>query len=387
VDDRVAELMGIINAATADLVDVIAEVLASGAWEGWGIRSPEHWVTWRCGVSPARARRLVALARRVAELPESAGVFAAGSLSEDQMVEVTRYTPPDRDAQIAELAPEMTVPQLRRVLPSLPWPEPDSDADANAGDLAPEGPEEGPGRREVTFGWRDDGRWWLRALLPPDEGAAVQAALEAARDAEFADRGGALERITWSDALARLAAGDLPRGDRAQVLVHVDADRPETARLHLGPVLPRDLAGLLSCDATVRAVIERGGRAVALGRRRRTVTPQLRVLIEDRDRGCRVPGCSQTRWLHIHHLVGWQNGGATEPANLTAVCPPHHRMIHRGQLVITGNADDPDGLTFTDHRGRPLTPARASPPTGPPAPVNPYRHPSGERLQTWMFWN
>jgi Domain of unknown function (DUF222)/HNH endonuclease len=391
---------------------VVAEVIAAGAWEGWGIRSPEHWVAWKCGMSTARARRIVALARGLDGLPASAAVFAHGALSEDQAAEVCRYTTPAHDQVVAELAPEMTVPQLRHTLRSLPRSEPE----AEPPEPAPE-PDE---RRRVAFGWADDGRWWLRAVLPPDEGALVQAGLEAARDAEFrvrhpdlaagddeVARAAARDRVTWSDALCRLArAGtdaigggdesDRPPGERTQVLVHLDADRDLPPRLHLGPLLPRDVADHLTCDASVRAVIERAGRPLAFGRKRRIVPPILRVLIQHRDGGCRVRGCAQSRWLHVHHIIHWAAGGLTISSNLVALCPYHHRLLHRGRLHIRGDADDPDGLTFTDEHGRQLAPARASPPGQPAAEAatqlglvpNPFRHPSGEPLDSWMIvWN
>jgi len=63
-----------------------------------------------------------------------------------------------------------------------------------------------------------------------------------------------------------------------------------------------------------------------------------------------------------------------------ALCSRHHRFHHRGELGITGNADDPDGVVFTDARGRPLercgTP---TPPTG-ALPTGNWSHPTGERL-------
>ena len=81
----------------------------------------------------------------------------------------------------------------------------------------------------------------------------------------------------------------------------------------------------------------------------------------------------------------WEHGGATDTANLIAICPADHRWHHRGQLGITGNADDPNGLTFTDRHGLVLDPAgQPIPPTRPPpAPSKPYEHPTGERLQRW----
>ncbi len=52
---ELAQVCGIANAASAKLVGLIGGVLQSEAWEGYGIRSPEHWVTWKCGVSAGRA--------------------------------------------------------------------------------------------------------------------------------------------------------------------------------------------------------------------------------------------------------------------------------------------------------------------------------------------
>jgi hypothetical protein len=58
------------------------------------------------------------------------------------------------------------------------------------------------------------------------------------------------------------------------------------------------------------------------------------------------------------------------------------RAHHQGQIGITGNADDPNGLAFTDAHGNLIDPAaRPIKPTDPPPnPKRPYEHPTGERL-------
>ena len=165
IEAEIAEVCGLLNATAGRLVGLIAKVLETGAWEGAGIRSSQQWVAWKCGVSPARARRLVAMARRLSELPETKVAMEAGELCEDQV--------------------------------------------------------------------------------------AV-------------------------------------------------------------------------------------------------------IVVEERDRGCRVPGCDRSRWLHVHHVQHWEDGGSSDTANLVALCQHHHRLHHRGGLGISGNADDPDGMTFTDERGRTL---------------------------------
>ncbi|HVF13822.1 MAG TPA: DUF222 domain-containing protein [Acidimicrobiales bacterium] len=102
LEDEIAQVCGVMNAAVGRLVRLIAEVLAAGAWEGAGIRSAHQWVAWKCGVSTGRARRLVAMARRLGELPETKAAMEAGELGEDQVAVICRHAPAGIDAQVAE---------------------------------------------------------------------------------------------------------------------------------------------------------------------------------------------------------------------------------------------------------------------------------------------
>jgi len=133
----------------------------------------------------------------------------------------------------------------------------------------------------------------------------------------------------------------------------------------------------------------RDGRSVSLGRSSRIVPEWLRRVIEDRDQGCRVPGCTSRR-VQIHHIRHWEDGGVTEPANLMALCPRHHRLHHRGLLGIVGDADRPRGLSFIDRFGRTMAGAHPPPPPRADRTVvvsGTWRHPLGERLQTkWLHF-
>jgi Domain of unknown function (DUF222)/HNH endonuclease len=340
----------------------------------------------------------------------------ACSCSEDQTALIVRHTDAEHDAQVAELAPSLTVPQLRRVLPSVPRKEADRQ-DATDDDHESDGPE-GRCRRSVRFAHGDDGIWWCSVRLPSDQGALVQKALEVGRDREFrlrhpdhedANHPGDAADVSWADGLLHVAQAGLdaldvataagrPPGERTQVILHLDADREVPPRLHLGPVVPPNIADYMSCDASVRYLLLRHGQPVAMGRRERTVNPRLRTLIEHRDGGCRVPGCDQARWLHVHHLRHWMDGGRTDPDNLFVLCPAHHRMVHQGLLSIEGDPTKPAGLSFTDDRGRRLEPARPRPPSpGSSAahvardlnlPAPKWQHPPGEPLDTrWITWN
>ncbi|MDP1807594.1 MAG: DUF222 domain-containing protein, partial [Acidimicrobiales bacterium] len=113
-------LMGTINTAVARLVSTIAMLLATDGWHGHGIRSVEHWVTWKACVSESRAAGLVRIARRIEELPRCWALFEAGRITEDVMVQLARRVPADRDAELARMVSDLLVSQLRRILRSCP---------------------------------------------------------------------------------------------------------------------------------------------------------------------------------------------------------------------------------------------------------------------------
>jgi hypothetical protein len=87
--------------------------------------------------------------------------------------------------------------------------------------------------------------------------------------------------------------------------------------------------------------------------------------------------------LHAHHLVHWEDGGATELDNLVLLCPYHHRLHHRGGITITGPADR---LVVVDEQGQQLSSASlARPPTTPRPDVPPCPGPFGERADWWWY--
>ncbi|HEX2041900.1 MAG TPA: DUF222 domain-containing protein, partial [Acidimicrobiales bacterium] len=69
IEAQLARACGTANLAAARQVELIAKALENGSYAGAGIRSAEQWVAWQCGVSLSHARQLVAMARRLPELP------------------------------------------------------------------------------------------------------------------------------------------------------------------------------------------------------------------------------------------------------------------------------------------------------------------------------
>jgi hypothetical protein len=200
------------------------------------------------------------------------------------------------------------------------------------------------------------------------------------------------------------AVTSINRRDAYRTYVHLDT---EGGWLTGKPRLPRQIIKKLTCDGILQPVWDTQGVPVNVGRAQRIVPARTRRLVEDRDRGCRFPGCATTAHVECHHVTHWVDGGPTDTWNLTCLCSFHHDGHHDGDFSIAGNADQPNALTFTTRNGHPIRPGptfitptgkeppghqpvppdspgspdlSGSPAHGAPLTQTPYRGPTGERL-------
>jgi hypothetical protein len=125
--------------------------------------------------------------------------------------------------------------------------------------------------------------------------------------------------------------------------------------------LSREAARRLSCDAGVVEVIEdEHGSALAVGRKRRTISGALKRALHRRDKTCTFPGCANRIFLEGHHIEHWADGGETSLSNGLLLCTSHHRYVHEyGYAIELGPDQRPQ---FRDPRGR-LVPAVPASPT------------------------
>lgn len=403
LERKITEGAAHINAATATWLGLVAEFDSREGWAEWGCRSCSHWLSYRCGLSPATGREQVRVARQLADLPELRAAFERGELCYSQVRAVTRVVTPETEHDLVQIARHATAAQLETIVRAFRGV-----LEVELGDE-----DERHDRRYVRCEHDDHGALLINARLPAEEGALVLAALEAGRDALHGGASAEMTRIGHSqadgdtdadvdhdvdgdteagvdtgtgrerfrpsnaDALVLLARTGLAHGPAVrsggehQVVVHVDVadlaghdvgyeDTSVGAggvRLQGGPALHPETARRLGCDASVVRVLERDGRPLSVGRRTRSIPPALRRALQSRDQCCRFPGCGQHRFLHAHHIRHWAHGGRTDLSNLVHLCSHHHRLVHEGGYTIErlpGNAvlfRRPDGVAV------PATPA------------------------------
>jgi len=74
--------------------------------------------------------------------------------------------------------------------------------------------------------------------------------------------------------------------------------------------------------------------------RRKSLPQHVVNQVNSRDkRRCTYVGpgskrCTQTRWLHFHHVLPVSKGGTNHPDNLATVCNRHHRLIHQRSVGV-----------------------------------------------------
>jgi hypothetical protein len=97
---------------------------------------------------------------------------------------------------------------------------------------------------------------------------------------------------------------------------------------------------MLPVDSTVVERAACDAQRLEAGVARQDVAPAVRRAVLRRDHGrCRVPGCRAAVFLDVHHVHARADGGSHEQQNLATLCGAHHDAIHRGVLVVEGDAD------------------------------------------------
>lgn len=373
---RLAEIAGHQNVLDAEVVAITAELIGNEGWRQGGKLSPSAYLQWQLGLAPGRADAIVSVARRSDEFPALMGAFGRGELSLDQVAAAMK-APAWADELILDFVKISTVPKIRRAMRSNMFtPDPDAPADVPA-----------PPVDRLSFRVTDGGRWRISGELDLADGRRIEAALAERRDALFiAGNTDVTMPEAFVDCMERSldAVESSSRRDRFRTWLHLDVT-DGTATSTDGWVIPPSVSDRICCDGVVQAVWERDGVPFSVGRAQYIVPLRTRRVVELRDRGCRVPGCGRERHVEIHHIVPWLNGGRTDTPNLVSLCPAHHKLHHQGRLGISGDADQLDGLVFTDERGATIPGSGSpAPPSGPPPPTEPYVRPLADRFD-WRW--
>jgi hypothetical protein len=368
LEAQITELWGHLNAATYRFLTLVAEFDRHEAYIRHGLKSTAHWLNWQCGIGMIAARAKVRVARALEHLPEIRAGFASGEFSYSKVRAMTRVATPANESVLAHVARFGTASHVEKLVRKYRWTQRRDAEKTSQGQHL---------NRSVHWYFDEHETFVLSARLPPEIGALVAQALQAAGDVlrESRQRDERQElrqhanvnQYPWSrlstphasnraDALRLVAEAFLATrseeiestssADRFQLVVHVDqavltqnidADpgEPHRAELDCGPSLALATVRRLGCDCTVVGVVEtRDGEPLDIGRKTRSIPAAIKRALRARDGGCRFPGCDRTRFCDGHHVTHWADGGETKLGNLVTLCSFHHTLVHEGGFDV-----------------------------------------------------
>lgn len=283
-----------------ELANLAARACELELWRVLRFASFDHYCRERIGLSPSSVTTRVALAGRLARLPEVAHALVSGRIGYEAATIVARVAGPMTVHAWVERAAERTVKLLREEVEAVSL--------------------------VARVEQRD-----LRRMHPPDAET-----LEAAQSVE------------------RAALGIVTGGEAAQMsgtaLEAEEIDLPTTT-LHLS--LTDDVARFWrGVEGVHRFLVGPGSRSIeaesfvaflvrcvwaSWGRTANGGVAYAHIYQRDRWR-CASPVC-RSRNVTPHHIVFRSHGGDEATGNLVSLCETCHlELVHRGRLVVSGDA-------------------------------------------------
>jgi Domain of unknown function (DUF222) len=356
LDARILQLCTGLNAATYELLVRIREFDERGGCLKWGLDCTASWLAWRCDLSPATAREKVRVAHALKHLPAVSVAFSTGELSYSKVRSLTRVANAGNEEALVAFGLRSTASHVAEYCRELRMGRPDS------GDMA----ERAFANRSLRI-HRDAGRGMLSVTveLPLDTGELLEKALDKARDDECL-KIPELVDTAWStrqaDAFVTLLKEYLAgtatksRSSSDQYLVNIHVDQSALAGEVGRASVPLETVKRLCCDGRAVVLTETAaGEPLSIGRQSRVIPKGIERAVRARDRHtCRFPGCRNKRFVDIHHIEHWADGGETAVDTLLLLCSKHHTLVHERGFKIGKDFQDrwtfyrPDGIAVPD---------------------------------------
>jgi hypothetical protein len=353
LENQITELTAHIHAATFRLLELIRQFDEIEGWAGPGLKSCAHWLNWKCGINLGAAREKVRVAHALKDLPRISEEFRSGEVSYSKVRAMTRVATERNEEYLLMIARHGTAAHVERLVRQyrkvkrIEALERDNERHA---------------LRELDWYFDDDGSFVMKGRFTPEQGMLIKKTLESIMEEDFEEQKNVSaetpvdelkphsEPVSQrrADALVRMAEGYSPDqlGERYLVHIHTDMETLKAdgenaeAEIEEGRNVSAETSRRLSCDTGVVHWLDRSnGDAINMGRKTRTIPPSTRRALQRRDRGCRFPGCTCTRFVDAHHIKHWADGGETNMDNLVLLCRRHHRLVHEEGFTVRAGAD------------------------------------------------
>ena len=168
-----ATLAAHIHAATWRLLTLIAELDRRGVWADQGALTCAHWLGWACGIDAHTAREKVRFARALEGLPLLSEAVARGELGYSKLRALTRIATSENEADLVDIGLHGTAQHVEKFVRLYRQAERAQETEHADGQHKD---------RELTYWYEDDGTLVLHGRFPPETGARILSALDAAME-------------------------------------------------------------------------------------------------------------------------------------------------------------------------------------------------------------
>lgn len=315
-----------LRAAEQSAVTLFARVLREGAFRRLGYATIDLYATQGLGLSEAKTRQFLRLARALDDLPATRAALDAGKLPWTKARTLISVATPRTEGAWLREAGGATSRELegkvRRARARLKRERDRLRAKRGQGALVLETPQPvekapaspPPPEPTVTVSFR----------LTPVQAARLDGLIEVLR--KRGDRRPRTELMLAG--LAALANGDGTREASASPY-QIDAYRCDTCNtttVNGRPIAPATAAAM-ECDSQL---ISQDPKIP----NRSTIPPSIRRAVLSRDgHRCTTEGCGATGFLEVHHVVPRSRGGGNAPQNLVTLCSACHRHVHEKEAA------------------------------------------------------
>jgi hypothetical protein len=274
-----------------------------------GCSSSVHYAIVQLGMDVKEARRFILVARELESLPYLRMLANHGQIDWSKLREIVRVATIDTERKWAELCRDHTYAEIENLV-----------ARSRRGEI--------PTDQTYTNAPRSE----LRCHFDPDQMAVLERGLQL---------------------MCQLSGRAMPMGEAIELLFAEKLAEHALDEQQLQQVREEAIKDLKWTDV-MNAQVEVCPNNVEIeivnpGSRRPTKVQRRKILRRDGHR-CAVPGCQNSIWLDVHHIIYYADGGLTAPENLITLCSKCHKNVHEGHLKISGSA--PHGLRFLNRRGQ-----------------------------------
>lgn len=348
----VAHIAGLdtkISRLQAERVSAVGALDALRRERGHGESVSQDLLSKETGMARKEAKELSDAAKALEGLPKISEAFESGEIAWGVARELFKFATPERDGDLADQAKSWSTDQAATIARK---------------ERAISAQEARKSHEERCLKWfydSDRRHINIRGVFPAADGEVIVGAISKAAKASYDKSAPVAFAARCADALLEIAAGfRADSGEAPKIDVVLVAEISEIAEegsvIEIGEgFCSVDVAKRIMCDSHVQLVLkDPDGQIKALGSRSRNVPEKLRRVVRTRDKTCRFPGCSRTKFAEIHHIVHVADGGKTVLENLAMICYAHHHLIHEGGWHLEGVAPlalrfiSPDGQVYDE---------------------------------------